>query len=244
MILQVDAGNSRVHWRYVDPHRAVLERGHRSWEAVDRDGLEGAIPRQFSHLEFASVAGERAKNLKAALAGAGHVKVTDFTTDPQACGVRNAYPEPGQMGVDRWLAILGAYTRWGGPLTVVDAGTAVTIDHVDSVGNHHGGYILPGAHLMKASLGFGTSGVRPGPVDDDSTAPGITTSECVQHGIAWAMQALAHQSTVYWNNHGKIILTGGDAPAMAVALGPEAVLEPELVFCGMDAVMAEAGYGY
>lgn len=244
MILQVDAGNSRVHWRCVDADRVVLGRGDQPWDAVGRDGLEWELPEQLSHLEFASVAGDRARDLKTVLAGAGHVTVTEFTTVPQACGVRIAYPDPGQMGVDRWLAMLGAYSRWGGPLTVVDAGTAVTIDYVDAVGNHHGGYILPGASLMKASLGVGTSGVRPGAVDDDSAAPGITTSECVQHGITWIMQALARQSTVYWNHQAKVILTGGDSGAAAAGLGPEAIVEPDLVFLGMDAVMAEDGHVY
>lgn len=239
MILQVDAGNSRVHWRVLDEHRAVTGRGAQSWDAVGADALEGMIPDRVTRLEFASVAGERARDLKAGFASAGHVEVEEFVSAARQCGVVNAYKEPECMGVDRWLAMVGAYSRWGGPITVLDAGTAITIDHVDETGNHQGGYILPGAAMMMQSLGAGTSAVRAGPAVEYGTAPGVTTSECVHHGIVWLMKTLTRSSSNYWNGYGITVLTGGDAGLAAASLGPEVLVEPELVFAGMDAVIEE-----
>ncbi|WP_077529301.1 type III pantothenate kinase [Vreelandella utahensis] len=239
MILQVDAGNSRVHWRCLNADRTVIARGDQAWEAIGADGIEGVDSRGVVQLEFASVAGDRARQLKASLVSGGGVRVMEFATSHRQCGVVNAYSEPAQMGVDRWLAMLGAYRGWEGPITIVDAGTAITVDHVDASGNHQGGYILPGGALMAQSLGAGTSGVRPASVDGAGSAPGVTTSECVHHGIVWLMQALVARSADYWQGRGTIILTGGDAVAAAAGMPEDPIVEPDLVFLGMDAVMAE-----
>ncbi|KAA8982609.1 type III pantothenate kinase [Halospina sp. K52047b] len=241
MILQVDAGNSRVHWRCLDMDRLVIARGDQPWETIGSDGIAGVDSDRLAWLEFASVAGDRANQLKANLVSGNHVRVMEFAASRRQCGVVNAYNDPAQMGVDRWLAMLGAYSTWEGPITVLDAGTAITVDHVDASGNHQGGYILPGGALMAQSLGAGTSGVRPEAVAGADTAPGITTSECVHHGIAWLMQALVARSADYWQGRGTMIVTGGDAAAAASGLPTEQVVEPDLVFLGMDAVMAEAG---
>lgn len=240
MILQVDAGNSRVHWRCLDADRRVIARGDQSWETIGADAIEGVACDALAQLEFASVAGERARQLMARLVSGDQPRVIEFTACRRQCGVVNAYDDPAQMGVDRWLAMLGAYRGWQGPITVLDAGTAITVDHVDASGNHQGGYILPGAALMAQSLGAGTSGVRPEGVAGADTAPGITTSECVHHGIAWLMQALVARSADYWLGRGTMILTGGDAVAAAAGMPADPVVEPDLVFLGMDAVMAEA----
>ena len=241
MILQVDAGNSRVHWRCLDRDRRVISRGDQSWDRVEAGGIEGVNCEGLAQLEFASVAGDRARQLRASLVSGSHVRVTEFVACRRQCGVVNAYSEPAQMGVDRWLAMLGAYSGWEGPITVLDAGTAITVDHVDTSGNHQGGYILPGRALMAQSLGAGTSGVRPEAVVGAGSAPGTTTSECVHHGIAWLMQTLLARSADYWHGRGTLIITGGDAAAAAAGVPSATVVEPDLVFLGMDAVMAEGG---
>ncbi|MEQ6886018.1 type III pantothenate kinase [Salicola sp. Rm-C-2C1-2] len=244
MILQVDAGNSRVHWRILDEHRTVAGRGAESWDAVSAGVLAGMVPGRVTRLEFASVAGQRARDLKAWFVSAGNVDVEEFVSTPRQCGVLNAYEDPACMGVDRWLAMVGAYSRWGGPITVVDAGTAITIDHVDETGNHRGGYILPGAALMMQSLGAGTSDVRTGHIVEYGTAPGVTTSECVHHGIAWVIEALIRNSSLYWNGRGRTVLTGGDAEMAAAGLSQGILVESELVFAGMDAVIDEMRSGF
>ena len=73
-------------------------------------------------------------------------------------GVRTTYANPQQLGVDRWLAALGAYHlahRQG--VCVIDAGTALTVDLVDKHGAHLGGLIAPGIELMIESLTKGTA---------------------------------------------------------------------------------------
>ena len=66
--------------------------------------------------------------------------------------VRNGYEDIAQLGVDRWAAIVGAYTHFGSAVCIVDAGTAVTVDLVRDGGRHLGGLIVPGLQLMRSSL--------------------------------------------------------------------------------------------
>lgn len=64
--------------------------------------------------------------------------------------LRIAYPVPAHLGVDRFLALLGACEA--GAALVVGVGTAVTIDLVDAQGQHHGGRIAPAPQLMREAL--------------------------------------------------------------------------------------------
>ncbi len=69
----------------------------------------------------------------------------------------NSYDKPTALGVDRWLAMVGAIERSDGAFAVLDAGTAITLDLVDNKGQHLGGHIVPGARLMQKAL-FGDTG--------------------------------------------------------------------------------------
>ena len=241
MILQIDAGNSRVHWRLLDERRIPLRRGDQSWE----DGLEALAFEKVTSLEFASVAGARADALKMTLAHDTRAPIRDFGVFSHQCGVTNAYSDPSRMGVDRWLAMIGGFHAFGGPLTVLDAGTAITIDYVDVRGVHRGGYILPGLGLMKESLGAGTSGVRADPASGGDMGPGTSTTECVHQGIAWLFDTMVVRAGEYWGkSKGRLIVTGGDADRMPDGLGAEVVREPDLVFLGMDTVVAGDHPGY
>ena len=80
-----------------------------------------------------------------------------ITSGRAAAGVVNGYADPSLLGVDRWVAVVGAYHRVRGAVVVADIGTAATIDVVAADGRHRGGYIVPGPRLMVASLLGGTS---------------------------------------------------------------------------------------
>lgn len=68
-------------------------------------------------------------------------------------GVHTAYLAPSTLGIDRWLAALGAFHLANRqPVCVIDAGTALTVDIVDHNGCHLGGMIAPGLSLMIESL--------------------------------------------------------------------------------------------
>jgi len=71
-------------------------------------------------------------------------------TEARFAGLRIAYPEPGHLGVDRFLALLSALEA--GDVLLVGVGTALTIDLLDGTGLHRGGRIAPSPMLMREAL--------------------------------------------------------------------------------------------
>jgi len=159
VILLVDIGNTRVKWAmqsagHTSPQRAAE---HARWSADDwqRELFDG-LP--VARVLAATVAGADSRRaLETAARLAGTTRVEFVTSTAAMAGVRNAYPEPGLLGVDRWVAVIGAFHLAHGACCVVDVGTAATLDTVDASGQHLGGFIVPGPQMMVRSLYAGTS---------------------------------------------------------------------------------------
>lgn len=59
-------------------------------------------------------------------------------------GIRIVTPNPQQIGADRIVDAVAAYELYGGPVLVIDFGTATTYDVVDETGAFLGGITAPG----------------------------------------------------------------------------------------------------
>ena len=116
-------------------------------------------------------------------------------------GLRNKYIEPKLLGVDRWLAMLGAVALWPQhSMLVVDAGTALTLDWVDESGQHLGGWIIPGFRLQQQAVIGHTAKVFNNSMQNAQLSLGTDTSSCLQNGclsaaVAVILQAVQLQST-------------------------------------------------
>ena len=160
---------------------------------------------------------------------------------PAAHGVTNSYAHPKRMGVDRWVAMIGAFHEYGGPVCVGDAGTAVTIDAVDADGKHLGGVIAPGTRLMRTSLDRATSDI----LLDEATRRAATGGElfatdtdgAVAAGTLYPLAALMDRAldelAARWGRVPRLVLTGGDAEHLAGAMRHPAELVPDLVLRGL-----------
>ena len=60
---------------------------------------------------------------------------------PRSTGASTSVDNPAEVGADRLLNALAAHQHFGGPLIVVDFGTATTFDVVDKDGAYLGGVI-------------------------------------------------------------------------------------------------------
>ena len=78
-------------------------------------------------------------------------RISMARTQSAFAGLRIAYADPRKLGVDRFLALLGAHAR-GPPALVVAVGTALTIDLLDAEGRHRGGRIALSPALMREAL--------------------------------------------------------------------------------------------
>ena len=67
-------------------------------------------------------------------------------------GIKLKYENPREIGADRIVNSVGAYEQFGGPLIVVDIGTATTFDIVAENGDYLGGVIAPGIGISSEAL--------------------------------------------------------------------------------------------
>lgn len=67
-------------------------------------------------------------------------------------GIKINYENPRAIGADRIVNVVGAFEHYGGPLIVIDIGTATTIDVVSDTGDFLGGVIAPGIVSAAESL--------------------------------------------------------------------------------------------
>jgi len=245
--LLIDVGNSRTKWILAeDGHvrgaaRAV---GHDNLTALFDEWAGLRAPPQ--HIRGVSVAG-----------GDVVTSIEQWTSDhwplnPQwlqtpalGGGIRIAYDDPAQLGADRWLAMVGARAANYLPACIVDCGSAITLDVVDSQGRHQGGLILPGLAAQQTGL----ASVAPGlPTVALATKTPFLTSNTRDalasghlHGTAMALQGLIRRCMAESAQRLTPLLTGGDATLLARYLDMDVRLRPDLVLEGLAAVDALTG---
>ena len=132
-------------------------------------------------------------------------------------GLRLAYADSSQLGVDRWLAMLAAWKRFAGACVLISAGSALTVDIIDNTGQHLGGAIAPGLGRMRADLQH-MSSLLNSQDEMGFNAPGSSTSECVAAGCYWACLGLVHEALRRAPETSKLVLSGGDAHILQKAL--------------------------
>ena len=223
--LDIDMGNSRTKWRFgtsmgalpspevpalnIEPSRVRVATVLRN-----RDTLGRVIADRYGvDAEFAATAGELG-------------------------GVRCGYPNPARLGVDRWLGAVAAWRLSGGPVIVISAGTAATVDFVDANGRHEGGHIVPGLRLLRDVLDRRTADVRANGLVESSTAPGTDTETAVSSGTFLMLVAFAEAAIQgFAARHGydaEVFLTGGDADLLADGLSMPVRCEPHLILDGLE----------
>ncbi len=248
-MLLVDVGNTRVKWAtWVDGVLSAQQgAAHGQWSVADwHSHLFGAHAATVRVLA-ASVAGEEQReNLRQAAALAG-ATVRFVQSTPHVAGVRNAYPDPALLGVDRWVAVIGAYHLRRTACCIVDVGTAATVDAVDEHGSHLGGFIVPGPHILVHSLLRGTSDLA-AHAARSVAAPGAffatNTHDAIERGCRIALAALVDRAYVELSTRlgaPPILLgTGGALGEITPFLLTRIELVPDLVLRGLGTLAALA----
>ncbi|WP_044870880.1 pantothenate kinase [Pseudomonas sp. LFM046] len=242
MILELDCGNSFIKWRVIDASQAATLAGG----VVGSDeeliaALRGTAGLALRFCRLVSVrSDEETRSLTSRLQDAFGVACSCATPAQEMAGVRNGYSEYQRLGLDRWLAVLGAYHIAHKACLVLDLGTAVTSDLVSGDGEHLGGFICPGMPLMRNQLRTHTRRIR---YDDEAAekalldmAPGRSTVEAVERGcllmLKGFVQIQIELAAEHLGEDFEVFLTGGDALLVRDVL-PRARVLPDLVFAGL-----------
>jgi len=161
--LLVDVGNTFLKWGRYQPSgdgpRAALANcavnGRVLLAEIPILAIEWRAQQCPEVVVISNVAGTRIRNplLRALEVWTDTPAPVWINAQDEECGVRNEYRNPGQLGSDRWAALVGTRGLIGpSPALVVVCGTATTMDLLDSEGRFRGGSIMPGLGLMQRSL--------------------------------------------------------------------------------------------
>lgn len=238
MILELDIGNTRCKWRVTDDSMQDVRAGACAVAALAAElaALPGRIAVQ--RVRAGCVRGAEVEAAVSAAVRAALGRAVEFARPaPSAAGVRNGYAEHDRLGVDRWLAMLAAFSEVRGAVCVLDCGSAITADLVDADGQHRGGYIGPGLGMMRSSLLAGTDRVRFDPaVTGEGAEPGNCTAQAVAGGTLLAAAGLlrgAYERFAALSPGATALLTGGDAEVITPLLDFPLSIRPNLVLDGL-----------
>jgi type III pantothenate kinase len=250
MILVIDVGNTRLKWAWLtstglSDQQAVVHRDAKAGIWTTALFESGQKPKR---VLVSNVAGPvMAKTLTRLTKKVFRVNPEFVIAAQEFQGLTNGYLDPSLLGADRWLALIGAWTRVRSALCVVDAGTAVKVDSVDDKGQHLGGLIVPGIHMMREALMNKTSDIAKAASNSTPSLAGVlanNTIGAVSRGAVFALAGLAdraaevvEQST---RKKPKLFITGGDAGMIAGTMRSQGEIVPDLVLQGLAVIAAQS----
>lgn len=248
--LLIDIGNSFA--KYAVYTAKVLTAVHKVKsdsfkEMIDRLVLE--TPEPLSGIVLVSVAdNDLTKSIVDKLSMQFKCSVQQINTVESGLGVKCGYADSTLLGSDRWLAIIAAFqhkikTQAKTPVMVVDCGTVITVDVIDNLGQHLGGWMMPGRSMMYDALLEKSSGIKQGlehtakELSDAKHVFGNSTQECIEIGNKFAEVGFVEQCFI--QTHKKLneaplcILTGGGANVLIPMLTMNLEYLPNLIFEGL-----------
>ena len=229
MIAAIDSGNSHIKLGIFDKAKLI-----KSYNSVEEDNLINIIKEeQVNRVVLSDVGGNLAH-----LAGnlAGSIPVLTIHTGLNY-PFRINYKTPGTLGTDRVAAVAGAWEKFGpADILIIDTGTCITYDFIDSTGNYNGGGISPGLKMRLKALHTFTSGLPEIELSTDYDLLGNDTKSSMINGtIGGTVEEVKGLiKNFQYNKPGlKTVLCGGNAVFFESRLKGSIFVVPGLVLYGL-----------
>lgn len=100
-------------------------------------------------------------------------------------GIPILYRNPAEVGADRIVNAVAGYEKYGGPLIIVDFGTATTFDAISKKGEYLGGAIFPGVQISLEALFKNTAKLPRVDLTIPENVIGKSTIESIQSGAMY-----------------------------------------------------------
>jgi len=218
MILAVDVGNTRIK-SAVFENSIILEQF-----VFDKKELQKKIEnilKKYQNITDLMVASVGTISKEDFLALEKDVKI-NFITHQDKFPFQNLYKTPLTLGIDRMVLSTGAVLQFPNQnRLVIDAGTCITYDFIDSEDNYLGGAISPGIRLRYESLHNYTAKLPLLTIENPENFIGNATNNSIHSGV---VNGVVHEIDGFINQYKEqyskftIILTGGDAVFLAKRL--------------------------
>ena len=246
LLLTIDLGNTntvlgvfegaelRAHWRLAT----------RREQTADEYGIlvrnlfmgSGLVPTAIEGVALASVVPPLTPVLVAL--SKQYLDLEPLVVEP---GVRTGMPilyePPGDVGADRIVNGVAAFAAYGGPVIVVDFGTATTLDVVTRKGEYLGGVICPGVGISADALFQRAARLprvdvrHPGKVIGRSTVGSIQSG--IYFGYAAMVEGLIARLRGELGEPARVVATGGLAETLAGEIPSIEAVDPVLTLTGL-----------
>ncbi len=169
-----------------------------------------------------------------------------FHTDPivvgenATLGIPLRIDSPAEAGADRVVNAVGAFIRFGGPLIVIDFGTATTFDVVDADGGFSGGVFASGINLALDAMHRISARLPRIGVAKPAKVIGTSTVACMQSGVYWGyvslIEGVVARIKKEYDQPMRVIATGGLAPLFDAATDAIDTFDPDITVRGLREV--------
>ena len=152
-------------------------------------------------------------------------------------GVRICMDNPKEVGADRIVNTVAAHQLYGGPVIVIDLGTATTFDVVSEEGDYLGGAIAPGIVIATEAL-FSRTAVLPRvELSHPKLAIGTSTIAAMKSGIVFGyvglIEGIITRIQQELGTKAKVVATGGYAELLAKETNVIEEINPDITLIGL-----------
>lgn len=152
-------------------------------------------------------------------------------------GVNIAIENPREVGADRVVNAAAAHRLYGGPVIVIDFGTATTFDAVSREGDYLGGAIAPGIDIAAEALFLRTAKLPQVELTRPKNAIGRNTVSAMQSGIIFGyiglLEGIVARIRQELGGKARTVATGGYAKIMARETPDIEIVNPDLTLIGL-----------
>ncbi len=164
-------------------------------------------------------------------------------------GIKIHYDDPKAVGADRLCNAVAGFAKYGGPLIIIDFGTATTYDVVAKNGDYLGGVIAPGIETSAADLHRRAAKLPRVELHLPAGIVGTDTTSSMQAGILYgaidAMEGMVERLQGHLvkreGQQAKLIATGGFSKFIAGHTPLALQWEPSLVLEGVRLIYERIG---
>ena len=152
-------------------------------------------------------------------------------------GVRIRMDNPREVGADRIVDAAAAHHLYGGPVIIVDLGTATTFDTVSKEGDYLGGAIAPGINTAAESLFSRTAMLPRVELIRPEHAIGTNTITAMQSGLVFGyvglVEGIINRIQQELGEKATVVATGGYAKLLAKETKAIDEVNPDLTLIGL-----------
>lgn len=217
MLLTIDVGNTSIKLGVFEDNALVEEFRLASDKDLSQDEYEVLLKTLFKQYKITgcvigSVVEELNQKLERAVKNVFDIKSMLLSSE-STTGVKIKLKNPKEVGSDRIANACAAYVNYKKPSIVIDFGTAISFDIINSKGEFVGGVIAPGLKLQMNALNKFTSKLPKIEVAISPKAIGDNTADAILSGVirgtACMIEGLIKQCEQELGEDAVIVATGG-----------------------------------